>query len=102
MIQVVASIFIEEGQMPAALEIYEGFVPKVNAEAGCLQYMPTIDLETDVGTQVREANVITVIERWENMAAFKAHLTAPHVVAYRRAVKGIVSKVSIKVLQEAV
>jgi quinol monooxygenase YgiN len=98
MIHVIASISVHEGKMQDALNIYELFVPKVNAEDGCLQYLPTRDLPTDIPTQVQEGNVITVLERWESMDAFKAHLTAPHVVQFRKDVESIVAKVSIKVL----
>ena len=101
MIHVIASIEIDTGQIPAALEIYKGFVPQVLAEEGCIEYRPTVDIDAHVGTQVRDADVITVIEKWDSMAAFKAHLNAPHVLAYREATKGIVASVSIKVLVDA-
>ena len=101
MIHVIASIYIKDGRMPDVLKIYKGFTSKVNQEEGCLQYLPTLDHQTDIATQVQESNVVTVIETWEDMAVFKAHLNAPHVIQFREDIKGIVEKVSIKVLTDA-
>lgn len=101
MIHVIASIYVKDGSLPDVLRIYETFAPEVNREDGCLMYLPTVDHRTDIGTQVQEGHMITVIERWESMAAFMAHLSAPHVVQFRRDIQGVVEKVSIKVLKNA-
>ena len=81
------------------MKIYESFVPKVVAEAGCIMYCPTADVETEIPTQIKEENVITVIEKWQDPESFNAHLCAPHVLEFREDIKGIVEKVSIKVLK---
>ncbi len=101
MIHVIASIFIKDKKMADVLKIYETFAPQVNQEEGCLLYLPTIDCKTDIATQVQAGNIVTVIEKWESMAAFKKHLAAPHVVEFRENIKEIVEKVSIKVLKSA-
>ena len=41
---------------------------------------------------------ITVVECWTDMEAFRAHLTAPHVIAYREQVRDIVADVTLRVL----
>lgn len=99
MIHVIASIVIEEGNMPDVLKIYENFVPLVTAEDGCIMYQPTVDVDTSIPSQVIDSNLITVIEKWENLAAFNSHLNAPHVIQFREDIKGKVSNVSIKVLE---
>lgn len=101
MIHVIASIFVKENKMPAVLKVYEAFAPEVNRETGCLGYLPTVDYVTDIGTQLQAENVVTVIEGWESLAAFKAHLNAAQVIEFRAAIKGLVEKVSIKVLTAA-
>ena len=101
MIHVIASIFIKEAKVPNVLKIYETFAPKVNQEEGCLLYLPTIDCKTDIATQLQADNIVTVIDKWESMAAFKKHLSAPHVVEFRENIKESVEKVSIKVLKNA-
>ncbi len=100
MIHVIASIYVKEGKMPEIQKIYEFFVPKVNNEDGCIMYLPTIDHQTDIPTQSKDVNMVTVIEKWESMQAFNSHLSASHVVEFRAQIKGIVEKVTIKVLKE--
>ncbi len=102
MIHVIASIFVKEEKLPDLQKIYESFVPKVNDEKGCIMYLPTIDHKTDIPTQAQDENLVTVIEKWENMQAFRAHLSASHTVEFREHIKGVVEKVSIKVLKELV
>lgn len=100
MIHVIASITIAEGEMETARSIYRAFVPEVEAERGCLLYCPTLDYQTGIVTQVKDANVITVIEKWEDEASFVAHLSAPHVIAFRERMQKIMQGVSIKVLKD--
>ena len=102
MIHVIASIFIKKGKWSDAVKIYESFVPKVMSEKGCIMYCPTADYETKIQTQKKEKNIITVIEKWENIASFNAHLSAPHVLKFREDVQDVVEKVSIKVLKDVI
>jgi len=46
-------------------------------------------------------HVVTIIEKWQSLEDLRAHLAAPHMLAYRTAVKDIVADVSLKVLTEA-
>jgi len=101
MLHVIASIYILDGKLPEVLEIYETFAPQVRQAAGCRQYQPAIDVENDIATQTLDGNIVTVIEQWESLADFKAYLIAPHVVAFRDKIKGLVAKVTIKVLTAA-
>lgn len=99
MLHVIASIHINEGRMADALEIYQPFVPEVLAEKGCIMYCPTTDVETAVATQEKDGSIITVVEQWADMESFLAHLSAPHVLRFREQMKGILDRVSIKVLK---
>ena len=99
MIHVIASIYTKEGTLPEMVKIYESFVPKVMAEKGCIMYCPTADFETEIPTQLKEKDIITVIEKWEDLESFNAHLCAPHSCEFRKDIKDIVEKVSIKVLK---
>jgi quinol monooxygenase YgiN len=66
-------------------------VPLVRGEAGCLEYGPAVDVPTGIAAQqpLRE-NVVTVVEKWDNLEALLAHLQAPHMQAYRARVKELV------------
>ena len=102
MIYVIATIETAEGKRDAFLDEFHRNVPKVKAEAGCLEYGPTVDVPTDIPVQdpVRE-QVVTIVEKWESLKALKVHLTAPHMAEYRERVKDLVKGVTLQVLQPA-
>ncbi len=97
MIHVIATIETAAGKQDEFLEIFRRLVPTVRAEAGCLEYGPTVDAATDVAPA--RANVVTVVERWESVDALRAHLAAPHMAAFRADVQELVVDLSIRVLQ---
>lgn len=101
MINVLASIQIKEGHVEEFIEIFKANVPEVLKEEGCIEYAPTIDVPTGLPPQELDENIVTIIEKWDSPEALKAHLAAPHMLAYQKRVKDIVENVSIKILKEA-
>ena len=100
MIHVIANIELRPGARDAYLKVFRGLMPLVHAEAGCGDYGPTVDAKTDIRVQVPfRDNVVTIVEKWESLAALKAHLAAPHMAEYREAVKDLVVKVTLQVLE---
>ena len=99
MIHVVATIELAAGQRNSFLKHFHQLVPLVHQEQGCIEYGPTVDLETDIAAQgpTRE-NVVTVMEKWESLEALQAHLMAPHMLEYRGRVKDLVQETAIQVL----
>ena len=77
-------------------------MPLVHQEKGCIEYGPAIDTPTPISAQlpVRD-DVVTVIEKWDSVAALQDHLAAEHMDRYRQAVKDLVVGVEICVLQPA-
>ena len=100
MINVIASIYIKKGRLAEFVEIFKSNIPNVLQEKGCRQYMPTIDVPTGIPSQELNNNLVTIIEKWESMKDLEAHLSSPHMLAYKERVKDIVDKVSLKVLGE--
>lgn len=102
MIHVIATIEVVPGMREAFLAEFRRIVPPVRAEAGCIEYGPTIDLPTPFPAQVplRE-NTVTIVEKWESLAALQAHMSAPHMLEYRGRVKEMVTAVKLQVLQPA-
>ncbi|MCI0458846.1 MAG: antibiotic biosynthesis monooxygenase [Gemmataceae bacterium] len=102
MIHVIATIELAEGQREVFLEEFRQIVPLVRAEAGCLEYGPALDVPTGIAAQapLRE-NVVLVVEKWESVEALKAHLQAPHMLAYRPRVKDLVVRTTLHVLGPA-
>ena len=102
MIQVIATIEIAAGKRAEFITAFRANVPHVLAEEGCIEYEPMVDLATEIPAQPAvRADVLVVIEKWENLARLKAHLVAPHMASYRERVKHLVKGVSIQVLESA-
>jgi quinol monooxygenase YgiN len=102
MIHVIATIEVKPGQRGALLAEFQRIVPLVRAEAGCIEYGPTVDVASGIAVQgtLRE-NVAVIIEKWENLDALKAHMQAPHMAEYRLRVKDLVVAVQLQILQPA-
>jgi quinol monooxygenase YgiN len=101
MINVLASLQIKENKMAEFLAIFKANVPNVLKEKGCIEYVPTIDVPTDLPPQDSNKKVVTIIEKWESLEDLLAHLKAPHMLAYGEKVKDIVEKKSLKILRAA-
>ena len=101
MICVLASIRVREGARDAFLEIFNENIPTVRQEEGCIEYFPALDIDAALGAQVLDERVVTIMEKWQSLAALREHLAAPHMLAYREKVQDLVEEVSLKVLQQA-
>ena len=100
MIFVIATIELAEGRRDEFLEIFAALVPKVRQESGCIEYGPTVDVETNIPAQgPARADVVTVVEKWESIETLEAHLMAPHMMEYRKKVKPLVVRTSLRVLE---
>lgn len=102
MIHVIATIQLAPGTRGEFLRHFHDVVPHVRAEAGCLEYGPTIDVATGLANQpaLREDTVV-VVEKWASIDHLKAHLVAPHMTDYRAKVKTLVQSVDLRVLEPA-
>jgi quinol monooxygenase YgiN len=100
MIHVVAVITAKPGQRARILEAFKANRPAVLAEAGCVEYSATVDavgMPASKGTFGEDTFV--VVEKWETLAALKAHSVAPHMVAYGAANKDLIENRVIHVLE---
>ena len=99
MINIIASIQIKEGQLTEFIDTLKSISPKVLEEKGCREYVPTLDVPTGLPPQELNANVVTILEKWDSLEDLKAHLSASHMLSYREKTKPLVDKMSIKVLK---
>ena len=99
MIHVIATIKLRPNAREHYLTILKKNVPKVKAEAGCLEYEPVIDIDSGLPFQgtIRD-HVVTIVEAWESLEHLLAHLQTPHMRSYRDAVASYVKKVSVQVM----
>ena len=101
MIHVIASIHVKPGKKAEYLAIFKPNLPLVTQEKGCIEYFPAVDVDAGLPPQILDGNMVTIIEKWEDLEALKVHLVAPHMLAYREKVKDMVVDLSLRVLQEA-
>jgi quinol monooxygenase YgiN len=102
MVYVIAAIELRPDTRAAYLKEIHRLVPKVRAEAGCLEYGPTVDARTDIRAQAApRENVVSIVERWESVEALKDHLGQPHMAEYRRNVADYVVSVTLRILEPA-
>ena len=101
MIHVIATIELAEGSRERFLTEFHRIIDIVRDEDGCIEYGPAIDVATSVSSSPARDNVVTVVEKWTNVASLEVHLTAPHMDTYRAKVKDIVRSVNIQVLAPA-
>ena len=99
MIHVLAIITAKPGKRDAILEAFHANVPAVRAEAGCVEYVPTVDasgmgaVQTELGP-----DTFVVVEKWESLDALKAHGAAPHMSAYAAKTRDMIASRVIHVL----
>ena len=102
MIHVIASIHTAPGRRDDVLKAFHALRPEVLAEAGCIEYGTAVDLENAIdGQPAARPDMVTVVEKWQDPAALRAHLAAPHMQKFRNTVKDLVTKVEIRVLAPA-
>ena len=102
MIHVLAIITAQPGQRDAVLEAFRANVPAVHAEQGCIEYGATVDAEGAGSIQTKVGpDTFVVVEKWESIAALKAHAAAPHMAAYGAKVKDMIASRVIHVLDPA-
>jgi quinol monooxygenase YgiN len=99
MIHVLAIITAKPHQRDAVLEAFKANIPAVHAEAGCIEYNAVIDV--DGADPAFGSDTFVVVEKWESLAALKAHAAAPHMTAYAAKTKGMVAKRAVHVLTAA-
>ena len=100
MIHVVAVITAKAGQRAAMLELFAANRAAVLAEAGCIEYVATVDaagMPPSKGSF--GADTFVVVEKWESLAALQAHAAAPHMAAYGAKTKEMTETRVIHVLE---
>lgn len=91
MVHVVARMELNENCFDQMTAILRDLVPVVRAEAGCIMYNPSMDIDGN-------KTFLTIVESWESEAHLKAHLDSPHMADYRVAVKDLRKSSDVKVM----
>jgi quinol monooxygenase YgiN len=102
MICVIATIEVGVGKREELLSLLRTLVPKVRAEQGCVEYAAMIDTPSGLSAQgpLRD-NVVTILEKWESVAALKAHLKTIHMAEYFQASEELDLTMQLQILEPA-
>jgi quinol monooxygenase YgiN len=100
MISVIATIELRRGKRAPYLEAFEEVAPAVRAEQGCLEYEACIDVPSGSAAQLPlRPDVVTIVEKWSDLAALQAHFKASHMAAFSRRSAPYVARTTLQVLQ---
>ena len=102
MIHVIATISVAPGRRDDFLTAFRELVPQVRAEMGSIEYGLAVDLTSGLAAQPPVRNdVVTVVEKWQDLAALQRHLTAPHLLQFLEREKKLLAGLEIQVLAPA-
>lgn len=103
MIYVFASVRVRRECLGRALDCYRELVPAVlQCEPGCLEYVPTVDVDMGLSNQEKDACLILVAERWRSLEDFRAHLGMPHSAVFRASMEPLLAAgITVRVAQSA-
>ena len=102
MLCVIATLETPVGRRDDLLAIFRDLTPHVLAEKGCIEYIVTVDTPSDFATQIPiRDNVVTVVEKWESLAALVAHNQTPHMADFREQAEPLLLNLSLQILQPA-
>ena len=101
MIHVIAIITAKPGTREEILSAFRANVPAVHAEAGCIEYGPTVDAEGIGFAAKLGPDTFVVVEKWESPDALKAHAASPHMAAYAAKTRELIASRVIHVLSPA-
>ncbi len=101
MISVIASIRLRTGERSRFLEIFRANVANVRREDGCIEYFAALDIDAGLPGQELDEDTVTIIEKWRDVDALRAHLKSAHMLAYKEQTRELVESRSLRVLREA-
>ncbi len=102
LIYVIATLQLRPQARDLVLREIAAVSTEVRREDGCLEYQAAIDVESGHARQTPlRPDVVTVIERWRDLAALQAHSGAPHMRAFRQRIGEAVVSTTLQVLSPA-
>jgi len=102
MIHVIARIKTAAGRRGELVDAFQQLLPEVHAEAGCIAYAPTVDVEADLDRfESADPDVVTMVERWETVSHLQAHLAAPHMARFREKTGDLVVGAELRIFEDA-
>ena len=90
MIHIVVTMIVKSSRLPDFLAECEKLRPLVLAEPGCIEYVYTRDIASPLSIQEPlHANRITLIEKWNSLAALQVHMEQAHMKEFGPSFLGV-------------
>ena len=89
MIIVIARVEFDPEHLESVEPALDAMMKATWEESGCLGYSMAIEC--------RHQAVCSIVERWENEAALKAHFHTPHMAAFNAAIMGKVGSMDARI-----
>lgn len=86
MIIVIARAEVDPARVDELRPALDAMMRATWEESGCLSYSMAVEGDS----------VVSIVERWQDVAALKAHFTMPHMQAFNDAVMGAVRSIDAK------
>ena len=100
MIAVIATIETAPGRRNDLLAIMRGLVPEGSRGEGLPRIRAHDQRLERLAGPVHE-NAVTMIEKWENLAALEAHLKTPHMGEFRQQTEPLRLTLSLQIVEPA-
>ena len=102
LVHVLAVITAKPGKRDEVLANFNGNVPAVHAEDGCIEYGAGVDCaEASSFAAAYGPDTFVVVEKWESLDHLKAHAAAPHMKAYAEKNKDLLADRKVHVMTSA-
>ena len=88
MIIVIGSVTVDPAVVPELRPRLAAMMAATRAETGCISYSLSIEDEA--------TGVLSIAERWVDLAALQAHLATPHMAAFNAAGQGVIRSIDVK------
>ena len=99
MIHVIASIRARSGQRDALAEAFRKILDRVRAKPGCLEYGLAVHAPSGLAGQAPYSeHELTIVEKWEDLAALHAHLADAVYLEWFREQTSLIDSASMQVL----
>jgi quinol monooxygenase YgiN len=99
LIYVFATIELNDGMRDQFLAEQKHLLPLVRAEAGCVEYTPSVDCPVDPAKTPPRADTVVMHEKWQSMEHLKAHFVAPHMNDFRPKTRHMIKSVKVEVFE---
>ena len=89
MIIVIARCEVEPDALDQLRPVLDAMMRATWEESGCLSYSMAIESES--------SGVVSIVERWSDEAALRAHFTTAHMAAFKAATDGVMRSLDAKI-----